>query len=88
MSTPAKCQLVGHWQIVEADIWDRDYLDLCGRATMTITKRGHGEIAFGARQAGLDIDYSGSSIDFTWRASTKWMRSPETVPPNSSTTVP
>ena len=67
MSTPAKCQLVGHWQIVEADIWARDYLDLCGPATMTITKRGHGEIAFGALQAGLDIDYSGSSIDFTWQ---------------------
>jgi hypothetical protein len=67
MSTPAKCQLVGHWQIVEADIWDRDYLDLCGRATMTITERGQGEIAFGALQAGLDIDYSGSSIDFTWQ---------------------
>jgi hypothetical protein len=25
------CKLVGRWRIVEADIWDRDYLDLCGR---------------------------------------------------------
>jgi hypothetical protein len=34
---------------------------------MTITEHGHGEIAFGAFQAGLDIDYDKSSIDFTWQ---------------------
>jgi hypothetical protein len=22
------CRLVGRWRIVEADLWDRDYLDL------------------------------------------------------------
>ena len=30
MSAPMNCQLIGRWRIVEADIWDRDYLDLCG----------------------------------------------------------
>jgi len=29
MSAPAGCKIVGRWRIVEADIWDRDYLDLC-----------------------------------------------------------
>ena len=67
MSAPADCQLVGRWRIVEADIWDRDHLDLCGPATITITAHGHGEIAFGALQAGLDIEYSRSSIGFTWQ---------------------
>ncbi len=62
MSAPANCQLVGNWRIVEADIWDRDYLDLCGPATITITGHGQGEIAFGALRAGLDIEYSRSSI--------------------------
>ena len=66
MSAPANCQLVGRWRIVEADIWDRDHLDLCGPATITITGHGRGEIAFGALQAGLDIEYSRTSIDFTW----------------------
>jgi hypothetical protein len=61
-----KCQLVGRWQIVEADIWDRDHLDLCGPAMITITYHGRGEIALGALQAGLDIEYSRSSIGFTW----------------------
>ena len=35
MSAPANGKLVGRWRIVEADIWDRDYLDLCRPATMT-----------------------------------------------------
>jgi hypothetical protein len=66
MSAPANCRLVGRWRIVEADIWDQAYLDLSGPATITITDHGRGEIAFGALQAGLDIEYSRSSVGFTW----------------------
>jgi hypothetical protein len=62
MSAPANCKLVGRWRIVKADIWDRDHLDLCGPATITITDHGRGEIAFGADPPG--------------RAPTKWARSP------------
>ena len=28
MTAPMNCQLVGRWRIVEADLWDRDHLDL------------------------------------------------------------
>ena len=66
MNAPTNCQLVGRWRIVEADIWDQAYLDLCGPATLTITDHGQGEIALGALQAGLDIKYSRSSVGFTW----------------------
>ena len=66
MSAPANCELIGRWRIVEADIWDRDYLDLCGPATITIAGDGHGEIAIGALQASLDIEYGRSSVGFTW----------------------
>jgi hypothetical protein len=66
-----------------ADIWDRDYLDLCGPAMITITDHGRGENTFGALQAGLDIEYSRSSIGFTWRGSTKWTKSLATDPPNA-----
>jgi hypothetical protein len=66
MSAPANCKLVGRWRIVQADIWERDHLDLCGPAMMTITGHGRDEIAFGALQAGLDIEYSRSSVGFTW----------------------
>lgn len=66
MTAPMDCRLVGRWRIVEADIWDRDYLDLAGPATMTIGAHGHGEIAYGALQAGLDLEYSRTNVFFTW----------------------
>ena len=66
MTTPAGCRLIGRWRIVEADLWDRDYLDLDGPATITIGADNHGEIAFGAMQATLDLGYSPSMVFFTW----------------------
>ena len=58
--------VVGRWRIVEADLWDRDHLDLCGPATLDVKASGHGEIAFGAMQASLEIDYGPDEIGFTW----------------------
>ncbi len=66
MTAPMNCQLVGRWRIVEADLWDRDYLDLVGPATMTIGADGHGEIAFGAMQASLELEYGRSIVFFSW----------------------
>jgi hypothetical protein len=65
VKAPANCRLVGRWRIIEADLWDRAHLDLCGPATLTITARG-GEIAFGALQAGLEVEYARDSIGFRW----------------------
>ena len=58
MKAPMGCRLIGRWRIVEADLWERDHLDLVEPATMIIKADGHGEIAFGAMQAGLDLEYS------------------------------
>lgn len=66
MSAPAGCRLIGRWHIVEADLWDRAYLDLSGPATIMIRGDNHGEIAFGAMQASLDLGYSRSMIFFRW----------------------
>ena len=66
MTAPAGCQLIGCWRIVEADLWDRDYLDLVAPASITIGATGHGEIAFGAMEAGLDLEYSPTMVFFTW----------------------
>ena len=60
------CQLIGQWRIVEADLWDRDYLDLGQPAMLVIRDDGYGEIAFGAMQATLDLEYGRSTIFFTW----------------------
>lgn len=66
MTGPADCRLIGRWRIVEADLWDRDYLDLVEPAALTIRADGHGEIIFGAMQAGLDLEYGRSIVFFTW----------------------
>jgi hypothetical protein len=67
LATPAgaaNCQLVGRWRI-EVDIWDRDHLDLCGPATLTIIAQG-GEIAFDALEASLEVEYARDSIGSRW----------------------
>ncbi|PDS79174.1 hypothetical protein [Rhizobium sp. L43] len=66
MSAASNYRLLGRWRIIEADLWDRDYIDLCEPATIIIGANGHGEIAFGAMQATLDLGYSQSMISFTW----------------------
>ena len=66
MSAPAGCQLIGPWRIVEADLWERDHLDLVAPATLVIGVDNHGEIAFGAMQASHDLSYSRSMIFFQW----------------------
>ena len=66
MTAPMGCQLIGRWRIVEADLWDRDYLDLVEPAMMAIHGDGHGEIAFGAMQASLELEYARSMVFFTW----------------------
>ena len=66
MSAPAGCRVIGRWRIVEADLWDTDYLDLVAPAMLIIGDDGHGEIAFGAMQGGLDLEYSSTMVFFTW----------------------
>ena len=66
MSAPMNCRLIGQWRIVEADLWERSHLDLCGPAKISIQADGHGQIAFGALQAGLDLQYSRSMVFFRW----------------------
>ena len=66
MSAASNCRLIGRCRIVEADLWDRGHLDLVEPAMIAIGTDGHGEIAFGALQAGLNLGYSQSLFHFTW----------------------
>ena len=59
--------LIGKWRIVEADLWDRSYLDLMGPAHITFDDQGGGEVAFGCLNAGLDCEYARRIIFFTWQ---------------------
>jgi hypothetical protein len=66
MTVIADHPVLGKWRIVAADLWDRDYLDLVEPTSMTIGSDSRGEIAFGAMQASLDLEYSPSMVFFTW----------------------
>ena len=76
------------WRIVEADLWDRDYLDLVEPACITFGEDGHGEIAFGALQAASNSNTRPAPSSSHGPASTRWTRSAAPDPPNSSTTAP
>jgi hypothetical protein len=36
MSAASNWRLIGHWRIIEADLWDRGYLDLVEPAAIKI----------------------------------------------------
>jgi len=39
MTREVECALIGKWRILEADLWDRDDLDLVGPALSATTPR-------------------------------------------------
>jgi hypothetical protein len=47
----------------EADLWDRDYLDLCGPATLTITARRAAKTT-SRLEAGLEVEHARDTIGF------------------------
>jgi len=66
--TPGRaCALIGTWRIVEAELWDRDYLDLVEPAYMTLEGHGRGRFAFGRVQGSIDCEYSRRIAFFTWQ---------------------
>ena len=67
MTRDHTCALIGTWRIVEADLWDREYLDLVEPACMAFEDQGHGTFACGAVQGSLDCEYSRRIIFFTWQ---------------------
>jgi hypothetical protein len=66
VNAPAGCRIIGLWRIVEADLWDRDYLDLVEPAYLKIGKDGHGEFAFGALNATAELEYGRTAVFFRW----------------------
>ena len=66
MSASVACQLIGRWRIVQADLWDRDYLDLVEPAYVTFNDDGRGEFAFGVVNATMELEYAKRIVFFTW----------------------
>jgi hypothetical protein len=69
MTEPAACQVVGRWRIVEADLWDRDYLDLVEPAFLRVDPDGRGELVFGVVYAALSVEYARTVVFFAFTGS-------------------
>jgi hypothetical protein len=67
MSQAALSKTIGKWRIVETDLWDADYLDMLEPAFIAFKKDGQGEFRFGCSNAGLDCEYSPTTVHFTWQ---------------------
>jgi hypothetical protein len=65
------CQVIGRWRIVAADLWERDYLDLCAPAMLDIGADGHGEIAFGALRPASTSPMDAATSPSIGRAATR-----------------
>jgi len=46
MTGLSDCRLIDRWPIIEADLWDGDYLDPVQPASVTFSDDGYGEIAY------------------------------------------
>lgn len=68
VTAPMGHHLIGRWRIVEANIWEREHLDLVESAIMVIELDCRGAFAFGTLQAGLDLEYSRTLVFFTWQS--------------------
>ena len=64
--SPATCELVGQWRIVEADLWDRDYLDLARPAYFRVGSDGWAEFAVGAVEATAEVEYGRTIVFLRW----------------------
>jgi hypothetical protein len=62
----ATCELVGRWRIVEADLWDRDSLDLVEPAYFRLDNDGWAEFAFGAVNATAELEWSRTVVSCRW----------------------
>ena len=70
MTESADCQLIGRWRIIEADLWDRGYLDLVEPAYIAVERGGQGEFAFGVVTASMvDVQYSRRIVYLAWTGS-------------------
>ncbi len=62
-------RLVGGWQIVEMDLWDRDAIDLLGPAFIELRADGTGRFRFIAVEGYLDFRrderVAGARVEFT-----------------------
>jgi hypothetical protein len=78
--------LQGKWRIVQAELWDKSYLDLVEPAFIAIDDRGIGEMVYGVLNATLHCAYTQSGFDFIWDGSDEGETSFKALPWTGSST--
>jgi hypothetical protein len=66
MGAKSSSLALGRWRIFEADLWDRDFLDLVEPAYIRFAADGHGEFMFGCVSGSMNCSYGLDSASFTW----------------------
>jgi len=66
MSASASHLFTGKWRIIEADIWDKEFLDLIEQAYIQFDDNGYGEFVVGAVTGSIDCAYSTLTASFNW----------------------
>ncbi|MBM7074004.1 hypothetical protein JQC92_18525 [Shewanella sp. 202IG2-18] len=61
--------ILGTWQIVEMDLWDKDYIDAEVEGFISFFENNTGEFQFGYVQGYMNLynsKFKNSSLSFTW----------------------
>jgi hypothetical protein len=83
VSNPVECQLIGRWPIVEADLWDRAYLDLAGPAYLEIADKGWPSSPSVPSKRPPNSNTAARSCSSAEPVPTRGTRSPATDQPNN-----
>ena len=64
----AQPSILGTFKITEMEQWDEDYIDLDGPGVIKFSRGQHGDLKFGAMQAGIDwrLDKGSGVVEFTF----------------------
>ena len=57
----------GRWHITEMDMWDEEFFNMDGQASIQISHNGTGNLEFGAVQVEIDGQVSGKRFEFSFQ---------------------
>ena len=64
----SKNQLIGKWQIIEMEMWNKEFINAEVEGYIEFTENGMGEFHFGYVHGFMDCQYIGGniSVEFSW----------------------
>ena len=56
----------GRWKIIWMELWDQEFVNLCGTGHITIDEKGNGEFQFGAVNGSFNIALGQTYFNSGW----------------------